>query len=186
MDTELVEKEVPQKEAYRTNPAGEKALTASFRSRLAHGKIAPQGYQAAMKLHEYVKDCGLDPALLELIDLRASQINGCAYCIDFHGKNARTLGESEERISGLIAWRETPFYTDRERAALAWTEAVTLVSIDHVPGEVYDLARQYFSEKELVDLTLAVAFINTFNRLSISFRYPEPGRFKPGSVPPRG
>ncbi len=154
--------------------------------RIQYGKVAPQGFRAVMQLDDYVKHCGLEASLLELIKVRASQINGCVLCIDVHTKEARFSGESEQRLYALDAWREAPFYTDRERAALAWTEAVTLISIDHVPDEVYDQARQYFSEKELVDLTLAVAYINTSNRLSISFRYPVAGQFTPAPVLARG
>jgi AhpD family alkylhydroperoxidase len=151
--------------------------------RIQHGKVAPQGLQAAKQLNDYVKQCDLEPSLLDLINVRASQINGCAFCIDVHTREARASGESEQRLYALTAWRETPFFTDRERAALAWTEAVTLISIDYVPDEVYDQAREYFSEKELVDLTLAVASINTMNRLSVSFRNPVPGRFPPAPLP---
>jgi AhpD family alkylhydroperoxidase len=105
------------------------------------------------KLEGYVRKSGLEHSLLELVKLRASQLNGCAYCIDMHTKDARTNGESEQRLYGVSAWHEAPFYTDRERAALAWTEAVTLISQDHVPDEIYAEARKHFSEKELVDLT---------------------------------
>ncbi len=153
--------------------------------RIQHSKVAPQGFQAALQLHNYVKHCGLESSLLDLINVRASQINGCAYCIDIHAREARAAGESEQRLYALSAWQEAPFYTDRERAALAWTEAVTLISVDHVPDEVYDQARLVFSEKELVDLTLAVASVNTFNRLSTSFRNPVPGRFTPPANPSR-
>jgi AhpD family alkylhydroperoxidase len=129
-------------------------------------------------LERYLHGCGLDPALLELVKLRASQINGCAFCIDMHSKDARARGEAEQRLYGLTAWREAPYYTDRERAALAWAEAVTEVSHTHVPDDVYDLARQQFKEKELVDLTLAVIAINSWNRLAISFRK-VPGAYQP-------
>src|SRR5919198_2756433 len=105
--------------------------------------------------------------LLELVKMRASQINGCAFCLDMHSKDARARGESEQRLYLLNAWREAPFYTERERAALAWTEAVTLITDGHVPDDVYDEVRAHFSEKELADLTLAVATINAWNRLSI-------------------
>ncbi len=178
MNTQLTKEGTQVEEANRRNPIGATASMYSFQSRLAQSKIAPKGYQILAQLLDYVKHCGLESALVELINLRASQINGCAYCIDMHTRNARVMGESEQRLYALDAWHETPFYTDRERAALAWTEAVTLVSIEHVPDEVYALARQYFSEKELVDLTFAVSLINTYNRLSISFRYPEPGSFR--------
>lgn len=113
---------------------------------------------------------GLEPALLELVKLRASQINGCAYCIDMHTKDARAEGESEQRLYAVGAWRETPFFTERERAALSWTEAVTQVNQEHVSEEVYGDAHQHFSDKELVDLTLAIIAINGWNRLAISFR----------------
>ncbi len=138
--------------------------------RLNYPKIAPEGIQILGKLEAYIKHSGLEPELIELVKLRSSQINGCAYCIDMHTKDARSHGESEQRLYGLNAWREAPFYTARERAALAWAEAVTLIGRDHVPDEVYNQARAHFSEKELVDLTLAVIAINSWNRLAISFR----------------
>lgn len=139
-------------------------------ARLDYARSAPDGYAAMRGLEDYVRQCGLEPALLELVRLRASQINGCAYCIDMHTKDARAEGESEQRLYALDAWREAPFYTDRERAALAWTEAVTRVTRGHVRDEVYEAARQRFGEKELVDLTLAIIAINGWNRLAISFR----------------
>jgi AhpD family alkylhydroperoxidase len=141
-----------------------------MQARIAYDKAAPEGVKAMWALEHYVRHCGLEPGLLELVKFRASQINGCAYCIDMHTKDARAHGETEQRLYALSAWRETPFFTDRERAALAWTEAVTAVAQNHVPDEVYELARQHFSEKELVDLTLAVVAINGWNRLAISFR----------------
>jgi AhpD family alkylhydroperoxidase len=143
-------------------------------------KVAPEAYQAMAGLQRYVRQSGLEPPLLELVRMRASQINGCAYCIDMHSKDARAAGESEQRLYALDAWRETPFYTDRERAALAWSEAVTLVSEGHVPDEVYEFARKQFSEKEIVDLTLAVAEINAWNRIAISLRA-VPGTYQPAS-----
>ncbi len=129
-------------------------------------------------LESYVRNSGLERSLLELVKLRASQINGCAYCIDMHTKDARAAGESEQRLYALSAWRETPFYTDRERAALKWTETVTLISDGHAPDEVYEEARRHFSEQELVDLTLAIVAINGWNRLAISFRA-VPGTYQP-------
>ena len=132
-------------------------------------------------METYVKQCGLERALLELVRLHASQLNGCAYCIDMHTKDARAQGETEQRLYALEAWRETPFYTERERAALAWTEAVTKVFEGHVPDEVYEHARQYFAEKELVDLTLAVITINGWNRLAISCRT-VPGTYQPAGT----
>jgi AhpD family alkylhydroperoxidase len=121
-------------------------------------------------LEHYLQGCGLEQPLLHLIKLRASQINGCAYCLDMHWKDLRAIGETEQRMYSLDAWRECPYYTDRERAALAWTEAVTLVSEDHVPDAVYEEVRAHFNEKEMCDLTLAVAAINAWNRLAIASR----------------
>ncbi len=138
--------------------------------RLDYAKAAPDGVEILGKLEGYIRRAGLGHDLVELVKLRASQLNGCAYCIDMHTKDARTFGESEQRLYGLSAWREAPFYSDRERAALAWTEAVTLVSESHVPDDVYAQARDHFTEKELVDLTLAIIAINSWNRLAISFR----------------
>jgi AhpD family alkylhydroperoxidase len=146
--------------------------------RIDYRQAASQGLQALYGLEQYVRQSGLETRLLELVRMRASQINGCAYCIDMHSKDARAEGETEQRLYGLSAWRETPFYTDRERAALEWTEAVTLVSRDQVPDDVYDRARQHFSEAELVNLTLAVIAINSWNRLAISFRA-EAGSYQP-------
>ena len=123
-------------------------------------------------LERYLDKCGLEEALRELVCLRASQINGCAYCLDMHAKDARAGGETEQRIYALDAWREAPFYSARERAALAWTEALTLVSHDHVPDEVYAAAREQFDERELADLSLAVVAINGWNRLMTALRAP--------------
>ena len=141
-----------------------------MKARLDFRKASPQGEKAMMGLHMFVRNCGLDHSLLELVKLRASQINGCAHCIDMHTKELRADGESEQRLYLLNAWRESPFYSDRERAALAWTEAVTLVANDHVPDEVYDEARKQFSEEELANLTFALVAINAANRLNIAFR----------------
>jgi AhpD family alkylhydroperoxidase len=129
-------------------------------------------------LENYVRHCGLEQPLLELVRLRASQINGCAYCIDMHTKDARAAGEREQRLYAVSVWEETPFFTEREQAALAWTETVTRVSQTHVPEDAYELARRYFSEKELVDLTMAIVAINGWNRLAISFRR-VPGTYEP-------
>jgi AhpD family alkylhydroperoxidase len=118
-------------------------------------------------LDHYSQNCGLEPELLDLIKLRASQINGCAYCIDMHSKDARTCGETEQRLYGLSVWRETPFYTERERAALAFTEAVTLIAENRVPEEVFEQARQQFSDEELVKLMIAIVTINAWNRFTI-------------------
>jgi AhpD family alkylhydroperoxidase len=147
--------------------------------RLNTQKVAPGVIHAMLEMENYIrKSSRLEPSLLELVRMRASQINGCAYCLDMHSKDARANGETEQRLYALNAWRETPFFTDRERAALAWTEAVTLVSQDHVPDSVYEEARQRFSEEELVNLTLAIATINSWNRLCISFRV-VPGEYQP-------
>jgi AhpD family alkylhydroperoxidase len=147
--------------------------------RLDGREAAPAAYDAMLALEGYVrKSSRLEPSLLELVRMRASQINGCAYCLDMHSKDARAIGESEQRLYALNAWRETPFFTDREQAALAWTEAVTLVSQGHVPDSVYDEVRQRFSQEELVNLTLAIATINAWNRLAISFRT-VPGEYQP-------
>jgi len=144
-------------------------------------KAAPGAYAAMLGLEHYLHECGLEQNLLLLIKLRASQINGCAYCLDMHWKDLRASGEAEQRMYSLDAWRECPYYTERERAALAWTEAVTLISKDHAPDAVYEEARAQFSEKQICDLTLAVAAINAWNRLVISSRT-VPGGYQAGSA----
>jgi AhpD family alkylhydroperoxidase len=149
--------------------------------RIDHRKIAPGAVQAMLGLEEYVRRSGLEPALLDLVKTRASQLNGCAYCIDMHTKDARARGESEQRLYELSAWRETPFFSPRERAALAWAEAVTLIADGHVPDDVYEEVRRSFSEKELVDLTLAIVAINGWNRLAISMRA-VPGTYQPAAA----
>lgn len=146
--------------------------------RIQYGKVAPEGLRAMRGLENYVRQCGLEDSLLELVKLRASQINGCAYCIDMHTRDARAQGEHEQRLYALVAWQETPFFTERERAALAWTEAVTKISEGHVADSIYEHARRHFNEKELVDLTLAIVAINGWNRLAISFRT-VPGSYNP-------
>jgi AhpD family alkylhydroperoxidase len=145
--------------------------------RLNAAHAAPGAYRAMMQLQQYVDGTGLDHKLLELVKMRASQINGCAYCLDMHSKDARALGETEQRLYALNAWRETPFFSDRERAALEWAEAVTLVHDGHVPDAVFEAVRPHFSETELVDLTMALVAINGWNRLSIAFR-PEVGHYR--------
>jgi AhpD family alkylhydroperoxidase len=132
-------------------------------------------------LDQYLGTCGLDRSLMYLVQLRASQLNGCAYCVDMHWKDLRALGEAEQRLYSLSVWRECPYYSDRERAALAWAEAVTLIDHDRVPDAVYEQARSQLSEKELSDLTLAVATINAWNRLSIAARL-VPGSYQPASA----
>ena len=146
--------------------------------RLNYLAASPDGYKAMSGLEGYVRRSGLEHPLLELIKLRASQINGCAYCIDMHWKDARAAGETEQRLYGLSAWEESPYYTPRERAALAWTEAVTLVSQTHVPDEVFEAVRPHFNDKELADLTWAIAAINAWNRMAIAMRS-TPGQYQP-------
>jgi AhpD family alkylhydroperoxidase len=141
-------------------------------------KLSEGAYKAMLALEQYVRNSGLEHGLLHMIKLRASQINGCAYCIDMHWKDARALGETEQRLYGLNAWRESGYYTARERAALEWTEAATLITKGHVADEVYERVRQHFSEKELSDLTVAIATINAWNRLVISSRT-VPGGYQP-------
>ena len=147
-------------------------------TRLDYGKAAPGAVQAMYKVEKYVMDSGLEHSLLELIKTRVSQINGCAYCIDMHTKDARAAGETEQRLYGLSAWHEAPFYTDRERAALEWAEVVTLIAETHASDDDYDAVREHFSEEELVKLTMAIIAINGWNRLAISFR-PEVGVYQP-------
>jgi AhpD family alkylhydroperoxidase len=138
--------------------------------RLDYGQAAPASYKALLALDSAVDHCGLEPLLLTLVQMRASQINGCAYCLDMHSKDARALGETEQRLYALSAWRETPFYTERERAALLWTETVTLISHDHAPDAVYAEVCRHFTGEELANLTMALVLINSWNRLCISFR----------------
>jgi AhpD family alkylhydroperoxidase len=150
-------------------------------ARFNYVKAAPGAYQAMAGLERYLRQCGLEESLIHLIKLRTSQINGCAYCLDMHWKDLRAIGETEQRLYSLDAWRECPYYTERERAALAWTEAVTLIAGSNVPDEVYEAVRAHFSEKELSDLTLAVATINAWNRLSIAARV-VPGSYQPAAA----
>jgi AhpD family alkylhydroperoxidase len=138
--------------------------------------------RALLNLSREVETSGLDRQLYELVKIRASQVNGCAFCIDMHTKDARAMGETEQRIYALNAWRETPFFSDRERAALEWTEAVTRVGDTHVPDDVYDRVCQQFDEPDLVALTFAVIVINSWNRLAIPFRAVA-GTYQPAAVP---
>jgi AhpD family alkylhydroperoxidase len=141
-----------------------------MKERMDYRKASPLGAKAMGELHAFLRTCGLEHSLLELVKLRASQINGCAHCIDMHTKELRADGESEQRLYLLNAWRESPFYSDRERAALAWTEAVTLLPHSEVPDDVFEEARKQFSEEELVNLTFALVAINGANRLNVAFR----------------
>jgi AhpD family alkylhydroperoxidase len=147
-------------------------------ARIDYLKVDRGVFHALLAAENYLKACGLDPKLLDLMRLRASQINGCAYCIDMHWKDLRAAGESEQRLYGLDGWEESPYYTDRERAVLAWTEAVTNVREGHVPDEVYEQVRKFFNEKEVADLTLCVASINSWNRMNIAART-VPGTYQP-------
>ena len=150
-----------------------------MKSRLKNINGYPRALQAMLGLQRYVNESGLEHSLQELVKMRASQINGCAYCLDMHSKDARAAGETEQRLYMLDAWRESSVYTDRERAALEWTEALTLIGEGHVPDAVYASAREHFSEEELVNLALAVVTINGWNRFSIAFRA-EAGKYRPG------
>ena len=149
--------------------------------RLDASKVSPDAYRAIMGLELYVRHSGLESSLIELIKLRASYMNGCAYCVDMHSKDARVDGETEQRIYAVPVWRETPFYSDRERAALAFTEAVTAIGQAGVPDDVYDEAKRFFSQDELVKLTMAIVTINAWNRVAITFRT-EPGTYQPRAV----
>lgn len=149
-----------------------------MKPRIDFYRASPEVVNAMRGLERAVNQSGLEASLRELVKLRASQMNGCAYCIDMHTKDARAAGESEQRLYALNAWRETPFYTDRERAALEWTQTITNIADGHAPDDVFFRVRQYFNEGELVTLTLAIVAINGWNRLAIGFRA-VPGSYKP-------
>jgi AhpD family alkylhydroperoxidase len=149
--------------------------------RVDFNSSATDAYRAMIALETAVRKTGLERSLLELVKLRASQINGCGYCIDMHTKDARAAGETEQRLYCLSVWEETPFYTDRERAALAWTEATTRIADRNVPDELFEQVREFFTEQELVNLTLAVIAINGWNRMSIAFRA-VPGEYQPAEL----
>jgi AhpD family alkylhydroperoxidase len=152
-----------------------------MKARIDLKHVDPGVFQAMLGLERQVHKAGFDPKLHELVRMRASQINGCAYCLDMHSKDARAAGETEQRLYGLDAWRETPYYSDRERAALEWTEALTLISETRVPDEVYERVRQQFSDNELAHLSLAIVAINGWNRLNIAART-VPGDYVAGSI----
>ena len=149
-----------------------------MKSRLNLNEIAPGATKAMLGLEAYIAQCKLERSLIELVKMRASQINGCAFCIDMHSKDARAAGETEQRLYCLDAWREAPFYSDRERAALAWAEELTLVHERHVPDEIFEQVRRQFTDDEIADLTLIVATINAWNRIAISLRA-VPGSYQP-------
>jgi AhpD family alkylhydroperoxidase len=160
-------------------PRGQIRKERTMEARLNAQQVSPAAYTALVGLETFVRKAyTLEPSLVELVKMRASQITGCAYCIAMHSKDARSEGETEQRLYALTSWRETPFFTARERAALAWTEALTLITESHVPDEVYELAKQRFSDEELVNLTVAVIAINGWNRLAISLRS-VPGSYQP-------
>ena len=148
--------------------------------RLDYAKVSPGAFKTMLDFETYLAKCGLERSLIHLVKMRASQINGCAYCLDMHSKDARAEGETEQRLYALDAWRETPFYSARERAALAWTEALTLIAQTHAPDDVYQDARAQFSEQALADLTLAIVAINGWNRIATGFRA-EPGKYQPAT-----
>lgn len=149
-----------------------------MKQRLNYATVDPDALKGMMELEKYVHGSGLERPLYELVKTRASQINGCAYCLDMHTKDARKAGETEQRLYALSAWRETSFYTERERAALEWTEALTVISENDVPDGLYNLVHEHFNDKEMVALTMAIVAINGWNRLAISFRT-VPGSYNP-------
>lgn len=151
-----------------------------MKPRIEYTKASPGAFRAMVGLEAYLREAGFDKAFMHMIKLRASQINGCAYCIDMHWKDARAAGESEQRLYGLDAWREVSYYSDRERAAFEWTEALTNITDGHVPDAVYEAVRSHFTEKELADLTWAIAAINAWNRVAIALRF-EAGAYRPGA-----
>jgi AhpD family alkylhydroperoxidase len=140
--------------------------------RIDYAQVAPGARRAQVGLETYIRGCGLESSLIHLMKLRASYLNGCAYCVDMHTKDARQEHESEQRLYAVPVWRETPFFTPRERAALAWTDAVTEVGATHVPDDVFDEVRRHFTDAEIVDLTMVVITINGWNRIAIAFRVP--------------
>ena len=150
-----------------------------MKARIDYGTVDFKAIQLLLGIERHISGSELEHKLLHLIKMRASQINGCAFCLDMHSKDARAAGETEQRLYSLDAWEECPYYSDRERAALAWTEAVTLLGDGHVPDSVYEKVRAQFNEKEIATLTLAAAMINTWNRLNVAFRT-EAGGYRPG------
>lgn len=146
--------------------------------RLDYFKVDPEAPKGLMEMEKYMIKSGFDKKLYHLIKLRASQLNGCAYCLDMHTKDAMKMGDTVQRLVGLDAWREAPYYTDKERAALEWTEVITLISQDHISDEIYENVRKHFSEQELLQLTIGIIAINGWNRLAIPFRTPA-GNYEP-------
>ena len=150
-------------------------------SRIDYRSVSPEAIKGMYELENFVRTCGLDGTLIHLVKVRASQINGCAYCIDMHTKDARADGESEQRLYALNAWRETPFFTEAERAGLAWAEALTNIQQGHAPDDVYEELTRHFSEKDIVSLSLAITTINAWNRIAIGFRAPA-GTYQPQRI----
>jgi AhpD family alkylhydroperoxidase len=149
-----------------------------MKPRMNFYQAAPDTMKALMALEEQIQSTGLEKSLIELVKIRASQINGCAFCINMHSEDARKRGETEQRIYLLNAWRESPLYSDRERAALGWTEAVTLIADTHAPDDVYEQVRAQFSDEETVNLTMLIGAINAWNRIAIAFRAVHPVKVK--------
>ena len=149
-----------------------------MKPRLDIGAVSPAAYRSMLGLEKFIHESGIEPKLVHLLKMRASQINGCAYCLDMHSKDARAEGETEQRLYGLDAWREAPYYSDRERAALEWTEAITRIADGHVPDDLYERVRRHFDEGQLVALTFAAVAINAWNRLATAFRVPA-GTYQP-------
>jgi len=150
-----------------------------MKARISYIQADPKALQLLLAVEAHIRTTSLEPKLLHLVKMRASQINGCAFCLDMHNKDARAEGETEQRLYSLDAWEEAPYYSDRERAALEWTEALTTLSNGHAPDSAYDKVRAYFSESEIVALTLSIAMINSWNRLNVAFRT-EAGGYQPG------
>ena len=146
--------------------------TQTNRHRIRYTEVAPEGTGFLRGLEEYIESTTLEPLLVELVKIRASQINGCAFCLDMHTKDARDKGETEQRLYGVSTWREAPYYSPRERAAIEWSEVITRISEYHNLDEIYDRVKEHFSDKEMVDLTLAIDAINSWNRLAIVFKSP--------------
>ena len=151
-----------------------------MQQRLQYATVSPDGYKAFGSVRAYIAKCGLEESLINLVYLRVSQINGCAYCVDMHTRDAEKAGESTRRLHNVITWHETPLFSERERAALAWAEAVTLVADGHVPDDVFEKAHRHFNDDELASLTLGIVAINGWNRLSIAFRT-TPGTHQPAA-----
>jgi AhpD family alkylhydroperoxidase len=150
-----------------------------MKARINYSKADPKALQLLLAVEAHIGTSGLEPKLLHLVKMRASQVNCCAFCLDMHSKDARADGETEQRLYGLDAWEEAPYYNERERAALEWTEAITLLSNGHVPDSIYERVRAHFTEGEIAALTLAVAMINSWNRLNVALRT-EAGGYRPG------